>query len=71
MASLKINIAEIIEMIKAEKPNLVEVVRCKDCKHRIKGPIGYECEFDTGDQYALGRNADNDEWYCADGEELE
>lgn len=38
MASLTVTIesekiAEIIERMKAENPNLVEVVRCKDCKY--------------------------------------
>lgn len=55
----------------------VEVVRCRDCKHRIVnehyGERGYlnlkaECEWDTGDPFGLGRNAEDDEWFCADGE---
>ena len=58
----------------------VEVVRCKDCKHRIvnehyseKGYMILEaiCELDTGDFFELGRCAENDEWFCADGERRE
>lgn len=54
-----------------------EIVRCKDCKHRIlnenysETDIIYnkaECELDTGDPYELGRNAWDDNWFCADGE---
>lgn len=57
-----------------------EIVRCRDCKHRIVnehyGEHGYlnlkaECEWDTGDPYGLGRNAEDDEWFCADGERRE
>lgn len=57
-----------------------EIVRCRDCKHRIMnehyGEHGYpnlkaECEWDTGDPYGLGRNAEDDEWFCADGERRE
>lgn len=55
----------------------VEVVRCKDCKHRWVnehyGEKGYMkikamCSLDTGDPFELGRNAYDDDWYCADGE---
>ena len=54
-----------------------ELVRCKDCKHRIinehYGEKGYMnlkamCELDTGDIFQLGRHAEDDEWYCADAE---
>lgn len=54
-----------------------QLVRCKDCKHRIinehYGEKGYMnlkamCELDTGDIFQLGRHAENDEWYCADAE---
>lgn len=56
---------------------LVLVTRCKYCKHRIVnenyGKRGYlrikaRCEFDSGDIFELGRNAENDDWFCADGE---
>ena len=54
-----------------------ELVRCKNCKHRIinehYGEKGYMnlkamCELDTGDIFQLGRHAEDDEWYCADAE---
>jgi hypothetical protein len=57
--------------------DVVEVVRCRDCKHRIVnehfGEKGYmrlkaKCELDTGDPFELGRNAEDDDWFCADGE---
>ena len=57
-----------------------ELVRCKDCKHRIVNAnpreIRYHylkavCELDTWDPVELGRNAWNDEWYCADAERRE
>lgn len=57
-----------------------ELVRCKDCRHRIVnehyGEEGYlkikaMCDLDTGDIFALGREAYNDEWFCADGERQE
>ena len=56
---------------------------CKDCKHR-KGEFhvdrrrkegGYWvywwCDLDTGDPYELGRNAEDDNWFCADSERRE
>lgn len=55
----------------------IDIVRCKECKHRIVnehyGEKGYiklkaMCELDTGDIFQLGRHAEDDEWYCADGE---
>ena len=57
-----------------------EVVRCKDCKYRIvnehygeKGYMKIEamCELDTGDPFELGRDAWEDDWFCADGERKE
>ena len=54
-----------------------EIIRCKDCKHRIvnehygqKGYINLKamCELDTGDYFELGRNAEDDDWFCADAE---
>lgn len=68
-----------IDAIIAEAPavDVVEVVRCRDCKHRIVnehfGKRGYiqlkaMCELDTGDPFELGRNAEEDDWFCADGE---
>ena len=55
----------------------VRVVRCKDCKYRIVnehyGERGYlklkaYCDLDTGDPFDLGRCAEDDNWFCADGE---
>ena len=55
----------------------IDIVRCKECKHRIVnehyGEKGYMklkaiCELDTGDIFQLGRHAEDDDWYCADGE---
>ena len=47
----------------------VEVVRCKDCKHRcFDNRFGFMCNLDTGDPYEMGRNAYDDDWFCADGE---
>ena len=57
--------------------DLEPVVRCKDCKYRIVnehyGKKGYlnikaMCELDTGDPFEFSRCAENDDWYCADGE---
>jgi len=54
-----------------------EIIRCEDCKHRILnenyGKKGYikikaMCELDTGDPFELGRDADDDDWYCKDAE---
>lgn len=55
-----------------------EIIRCKDCKHRIlnenygkKGRymrLKAMCDLDTGDPFQLGRSAEDDDWYCADAE---
>ena len=46
-----------------------EIIRCKDCKYRyIDEKFGPSCELDTGDPYATGRNADEDDWFCEDAE---
>ena len=46
-----------------------EIIRCKDCKYRYIDEVhGPSCELDTGDPYATGRNADEDNWFCADAE---
>lgn len=54
-----------------------EIIRCKECRHRIVnnnyGERGYlkikgYCELDTGDPFELGRDAGNDDWFCADAE---
>jgi hypothetical protein len=58
----------------------VPVVRCRDCKHRVvnknagkKGYMDIEamCDLDTGDIFELGRNAEDPDWFCADGERRE
>ena len=52
--------------------DLVRVVRCKNCKYRLNSEdYGIMCDLDTGDPYELGRNAEDDDWYCADGEPKE
>ena len=54
-----------------------EIIRCKDCKYRIVnenyGKTGYMklkamCELDSGDIFQLGRDAQKDDWFCADAE---
>ena len=53
------------------KVDMVEVVRCKDCKHATMtadGKMCKYCEMDTddfGDQREVYHDAD---WFCADGE---
>lgn len=63
--------------IKSPIVDTVPVVRCKDCKHRIVnehyGENGYiklkaYCKLDTGDIFSLGRCAEDDDWFCSDGE---
>lgn len=50
-------------------PAQPEIIRCKDCKYRYIDEVhGPSCELDTGDPYATGRNADEDNWFCADAE---
>lgn len=41
--------------------DVVEIVRCKDCKHSVKHQLGYGC----GMNYHLATNGN---WFCADGE---
>lgn len=69
--------SEIEQIIKPHTVDDVIVVRCKDCKHRVVnehyGKKGYfdlkaYCELDTGDIFELGRDAEKDDWFCADGE---
>lgn len=59
-----------IEKAVNEVPEVkTEIIRCKDCKYRyIDEKFGPSCELDTGDPYATGRNADEDNWFCADAE---
>ena len=61
-----------LESVPSAQP---EIIRCKDCRHRIVNDYygeklnikGY-CELDTGDPFELGRDAQNDDWFCADAE---
>lgn len=50
-----------------------KIVRCKDCKYReletFHGKQRYVCQMDSADPYDMSKEADNDEWFCADGEE--
>lgn len=64
-------------IVELPSADAVEVVRCKDCKHRWVnehyGEKGYMkikamCLLDTDDPFELGRNAYDDNWFCADGE---
>ena len=58
--------AERLEQLPSAQP---EIIRCKDCKYRYIDEVhGPSCELDTGDPYATGRNADEDNWFCADAE---
>ena len=70
---------KLFENVLRDTPSVdaVEVVRCKDCKHRFVnehyGEKGYMkikamCSLDTDDPFELGRNAYDDDWFCADGE---
>lgn len=63
-----------------KKVEFVKVVRCEDCVNRVvnehRGEKGYMplkamCRLDTGDIFELGRCADNDKWFCADGDRRE
>ena len=61
----------IFSSITDRHPNcpLKELVLCKDCKHRcFDNRFGFMCNLDTGDPYEMGRNAYDDDWFCADGE---
>lgn len=49
-----------------------QIIYCKDCKYRgYYRPSGYICVLDTGDPYMTGRNAEDDDWFCADAERKE
>ena len=71
------NIAVSRENFEKMRPAQQEIIRCKDCRHRIVndhyGEKGYlnikgYCELDTADPFELGRDAQNDDWFCADAE---
>lgn len=63
---LKMGINGCIEMLKNEKSaDVVEVVRCKDCKfHTDEEPGMVYCPGILG-------NGVNDDWFCKDGERKE
>ena len=57
-------IAEILENTVGLFPiedTVIEVVRCKDCKH-------WEQDVIFGDAYCRGKRQLNPNWFCADGE---
>lgn len=59
-----------------EEPEIPELVRCKDCKHKpVKGELGIEfpdykcpCQNSDDDWYSY---MPDDDWFCADGERKE
>ena len=55
------------QLQKESDGELVEVVRCKDCKHFFRDDMGnvvvYRCELNHEDM--------RDDFYCADGERRE
>lgn len=54
------------EAVPKVNTNLVEVVRCKDCK---KKGNSYLCRFDRDlEEYGGHRTDEHDTWFCADGE---
>ena len=75
-----IHIDDAVKAIK-ELPSVEsQIIRCKDCKHRVVnehyGEKGYfklkaYCDLDTGDIFELGRCAEEDDWFCADAERRE
>ena len=69
----------LFEKILEKQPtvNAIEIIKCKDCKHRIlnkhygeKGHLQIKayCELDTGNPYDVSRDSGNDNWFCADAE---
>ena len=55
--------------------NIKPLIRCKDCKHRKRyttfaGSEYYMCDHDS-DPHSASRSAEEDEWFCADGEARE
>ena len=57
-----------------QRMNHIEIVRCKDCKHKpIKGDLRIEfpdykcpCQNSDDDWYSY---MPDDDWFCADGEQ--
>lgn len=54
----------------APAADVQEVVRCKECKHREYDDFmkEYVCDLDAADPYERSRCAEDDEWFCKDGE---
>ena len=80
-ADLTRDAADAIEALQAEvqkRGEMVEVVRCKDCKHRPTGTgVNHDVEFPDAicpcqcyDDYWYSWMP-SDDWYCADGEKME
>ena len=82
LGQLPFDVYMVEDIENAPTADVVPVVRCKECKYR-KGAFHtdrrrkeggywlYWCELDTGDPFELGRNAEDDDWFCADGERRE
>ncbi len=63
--------SEIIALAEAvPAADVVEVVWCKECKHREYDDFMKEfvCDLDAADPYEMSRCAEDDEWFCKDGE---
>lgn len=63
--------AALCAIVDLPSADVVEVVRCKDCKHRrlitwADGTEHWECIYDS--EYDQSSNAEDDDWFCADGE---
>lgn len=69
----------LFEKILEKQPtiNAFEIIRCKECKHRILNPhygekgylqIKAYCELDTGNPFDVSRDSSNDNWFCGDAE---
>lgn len=67
-----------LEMKKPKRGEMVEVVRCKDCKHRPTGTgVNHDIEFPDArcpcqcyeDYWYSWMPSDN--WYCGNGEKME
>ena len=53
---------------KKKETNMVEVVRCKDCKYCVKEPNGeLYCDILAVGYEPLGSKKVNEDWFCADG----
>ena len=62
---------EIFALVEAAPvADVVEVVRCKDCKHRKYDDFMKElvCDLDAADPYERSRCVEDDGWFCKDGE---